>query len=387
MSLTVDALNQDELDFLLYATLSEKVANKDETLGLSRTKFPTLNLLQRNKSRNPGNPVRGGYRWNVKGLRGQKIQWWDGMDILPFEERFTGNAMRFYVGMGHLGDTLRYDLLQRLGIRIDYGRGIREGVANRSQVETVVNYLRENADDIKYNAQRELALTVMRSNADQPKCFTGLLGLMPIVNPTGGTIGGMSRSNPQFQHLVSTAWTSDNFISNFMAFYKSLARMSNGHEPDIISVGDNIYDLLDNIFSGAASGSGAPANTVAGKFDYARAKDAAAALGEKYNIALPQDCFVYQGKLIINDPVYQALAAEDPSVGWQGIGFALTSEYQFLVPVMEFGDTKVVHPMPFNQRVQHTSYHGEYVLANICPNSSGVFTTNYGGLGMQIGQN
>jgi hypothetical protein len=54
---------------------------------------------------------------------------------------------------------------------------------------------------------------------------------------------------------------------------------------------------------------------------------------------------------------------------------------------MDMEKNKIVHPMPFNQRVQHTSWHGEYVMANICPNSSGVFQTNYAGLGMQIGQN
>jgi hypothetical protein len=382
MPITNDALTQDELDYLMYATLSEKVANPDEVIPLDRPDYPTFNLMMRGKKKSIGEPVRGGYRFNVKGTRGQRLTWWDGLDILPFEERYTGNAMRFYVGKMHLGDTLPFDLVERTGVRIDYNRGIREGSQRRSSLEKVVNVIKENRDDIMFNIKQELAKTLMKSNADQPKAFTGMLGLMPITNPTGGTIGGMSRSNPMFQHLVSTGWTGDNILSNFQAFIKALQRKSNGRKVDIISVGDNVYDLLVNVFSGAGA-AGIAGNTVAGKFDYSRAQANAAKMGEKYNVGLPQDCFAYQDTLIINDPVYQDLNRDDPSFGWQSIGLALTSEYQFLIPVMS--DVVVPHQMPYNQRVQNTSFHGEMTLVNICPNSSGVFTTTYNGLGIALG--
>jgi len=382
MAITTDSLTQDELDYLMYATLSEKVANVDEVIPLSRPDYPTLNLLMR-KKKNNGEPVRGGYRFNVKGLRGQKLTWWDGMDILPFEERYTGNAMRFYVGKMHLGDTLPYDLVERTGVRIDYNRGLREGASRKATLEKVVNVIKENRDDIMFNIKQELAKTVMKTNVDQPKCFTGLLGLMPVTNPTYGTIGGMSRGNPMFQHLVSTGWTGDNILSYFQSFIKALQRRSNGRKVDIISCGDNVYDLLVNVFTGAASGGGAASNTVAGKFDYRSAREMAQKMGEKYNIGLPQDCFAYEDRLIINDPVYQDLNAEDPTTGWPSLCFCLTSEYQFLIPVME--NVVVPHPMPFNQRVQNTSFHGEMTLAQICPNSSGVFQVNFAGNGIAIG--
>lgn len=378
MPLTNDALTQDEFDFLMYATLSEKVANPDEVIPLDRIDTPTFNMLMRKKKSN-GEPVRGGYRFNVKGLRGQKLTWWDGLDILPFEERYTGNAMKFYVGKMHFGDTLPFDLVERTGVRIDYNRGIREGSQRKASLEKVVNVIKESRDDILYNIRIELAKTLMKGNFDQPKAFIGLDGLMPITNPTGGTIGGMSRANPIFQHLVSTGWTGDNILSNFQAFIKALQRRSNGRKIDVITVGDNVFDLLVNIFTGAASG-GAAGNTVAGKFDYRSAREQAAKMGEKYNIGLPQDCFAYEDRLIINDPIFQELNREDPTSNWPGRGYALCSDYQFLIPVMS--DVVVPHPMPYNQRVQNTSYHGEMTLANICPNSSGVFTTSYAGLGI-----
>ena len=380
MPITNDTLTQDELDYLMYATLSEKVANPDEVIPLDRPDYPTFNLLMRKKKDN-GEPVRGGYRFNVKGLRGQKLTWWDGLDILPFEERYTGNAMRFYVGKLHLGDTLPFDLIERTGIRIDYNRGIREGSQRKASLEKVVNAIKENRDDIAFNIKQELAKTIMKSNADQPKAFTGLLGLMPITNPTGGTIGGMSRSNPMFQHLVSTGWTGDNILSNFQAFIKALQRKSNGRKVDIISVGDNVYDLLVNVFTGAGA-AGIAGNTVAGKFDYRAARDKAQKMGEKYNVGIPQDAFMYEDRMIICDPVYQDLDRDDPSFGWKSVGVCLTSEYQFLIPVMS--DVVVPHAMPFNQRVQNTSFHGEMTLVNICPNSSGVFTTSYQGLGISL---
>jgi hypothetical protein len=380
MPVTLDAMTQDEFDFLMYATLSEKLANPEDVLALDRPDYPTFNLLMRKKKSN-GEPVRGGYRFNVKGLRGQKLTWWDGLDILPFEERYTGNAMRFFVGKHHLGDTLPFDLVERTGVRIDYNRGIRAGSQRKATMESVVNVIKENKDDITFNIKQELAKSVMRSNANEPKAFTGLLGLMPITNPTGGTIGGMSRSNPMFQHLVSTGWTGDTLLSNFQAFIKALQRRSNGRKVDIISVGDNLYDLFVNVFSGSDA-AGAAINHNTGKFDWGRARDLAAKMGEKYNVGLPQDCFAYEDRLIINDPVYQDLDREDPTTGWQSMGFALTSEYQFLIPVMS--DVVVPHPMPYNQRVQHTSFHGELTMANICPNSSGVFTTAYAGLGIRL---
>ena len=49
MPLTNDALTQDEFDYLMYATLSEKVANPDEVIPLDRPDFPTFNLLMKNK--------------------------------------------------------------------------------------------------------------------------------------------------------------------------------------------------------------------------------------------------------------------------------------------------------------------------------------------------
>ena len=379
MPLTQDALTQDELDYLVYATLSEKVANRDEVIPLDRIDTPTYNFLMRKAKKN-GNPVRGGYRFNVKGQRNQRLTWWDGMDILPFEERYTGDAMRYYVGKCHFGDVMPFDFVERTGVRIDYNRGITPGGKSDDAMERVVNVIKENKEDILYNMRIELAKTVMKSNSDQPKAFVGLDGLVPITNPTGGAIGGLARSNSLFQHRVSTGWTGDTVLSNFQAFIKLLQRRANGRKIDYICCGDNFYDMLVNVFTGGTSAGGAANATVAGKFDYRSLRDKAERLGEKYNIGIPQDAFAYQDILIVNDPVFEDLDRDDPTAGWKNRMYFICSDYLFLVPVMS--DVVVPHPMPYNQRVQYTSYHGELTMALTLPNAIGVATTTYAGLGV-----
>ena len=371
MPLTNDALTQDELDYLVYATLAEKVANRDDVIPLDRIDTPTYNYLMRKAKKN-GDPVRGGYRFNVKGLRNQKLTWWDGLDVLPFEERYTGDAMRFFVGKMHFGDTMPFDFVERTGIRIDYNRGVRPGGRSADTLERVVNVIKENADDIKYNMQIELAKAVMKSNSDQPKAFIGLDGLMPITNPTGGTIGGLSRANPLFQHRVSTGWTADTILTYFPEFITLLQRRSNGKKVDYITCGDNFYFLLLQAFTNSGASTGGMTNSVAGKFDYGRAQAWAAKKGEKYNIGLPQDCFAYEDMLIVRDPIFEELHRDDPTAGWLNRAYFLNSEYVFVVPVMS--DVVVPHPMPYNQRTQYTSYHGELTAALVLPNSCGVAT-------------
>ena len=371
MPVTVDGFTQEELDYLIYATLSEKVALDGSVTPLDRIDTPTYNYLMR-KAKKTGDPVRGGFRFNVKGKREQALQWWDTNDILSFEEHLPGTTMTFYVGKSHLGDTISYDLVERTGIRIDYNRGIREGAQRRQTVERVVDVIKEIADDIKYDSRLELAKTIMQANAATPKAPIGLDGLIPLNSPTAGTVGGKSRSNAMFQHNVpAAAWTRDNLLSNLQTFVKVCQRRSNGRRIDWITCGDDFYQFIVDIFSGA--GASAAANTSAGKFDFRSARDKAMAMGEKYKIGLPQDCFMYEDKMIVNDPVFDELNRVDPtggSIPWPKRCYFLCTDYIGVIPVLS--DMVVPHPMPYNQRVQHTSYHGELALFSILPNAQGV---------------
>lgn len=370
MPLTQDALTADELDYLIFATLSEKVANRDEVIPLDRVNMPTYNFLMR-KAKSQGDPVRGGFRFNVKASRGQKLTWWDGMDMLPFEERYTGDAMRFYVGKFHFGDVMPFDFVERTGVRVDYNKGITQGGRSKATLERVVNVIKENADDIKYNIQYEMAKTIMKANTDNPKAFIGIDGLMPASSATAGTIGGLSRSNPLFQHRVATGWDATNILSNFTNFITLLERRAGGKKIDYIACGDNAYELLLATLQGSQA-SGAALNTQVSRIDSRMARDQALKAGEKYNIALPQDCLMYNDILIVRDPMFEELHREDPTAGWLNRIYFIQSDSLFLVPVMN--DVVISHPMPTTQRVQYTSYHGELSLALTMPNCCGVAT-------------
>lgn len=383
MPLTTDALTQDELDYLAYATLSEKVANRDEVIPLDRVDLPTYNYLMR-KAKKQGDPVRGGFRFNVKGLRNQRLTWWDGMDVLPFEERYTGMALKFYVGKGHFGDMLPFDFVERTGVQVNYERGIRPGAfsGKGAVLERVVNVIKENADDIKYNIALETAKTMFKSNVDNPKAPAGIDALLPVTTPTGGTVGGLSRSNPLLQHRVSTGWTADTILSYFPAFIRNIQRKANGKKVDYVCVGDNVYDLLLAAFTNTGN-AGGMTGSIAGKADYRMGQDKAFKLGEKLNIGLPQDCFTYQDILIVNDPLLRILAEEDPTAGWDQRGYCITSDYLFMIPVKD-ADTAITHPMPYNQRVQFASWHQEWGMASVLPNAQGVFTVSTTGFGLPV---
>jgi hypothetical protein len=381
MPLQANSITAAELEMLAYATLHETIVNRKDPVKLDRVSRPTFNFMM-SKTKKSGAPIRGGFSFLVKGRRNQRLTYWDGMDVLPFEEQYTGQKLKYYVGMAHMGDMMPYDALKRAGVDIDYSKGVRPGQVSASTAEIVLNVLKETREDIQENLEYEWAKDLMRSNLSSPKAPTGIDGLLPVTNPTGGMIGGQSRTNPMFQHRVSTGWTGDNFLSNISVFLNRLSRKSpTSSGINLVPVGDNVYDLLVNLYTGGTA-AGGPANVSAGKIDFQRMQDKAQKTGEKYKIGLPDTCFeLPNGTMILNDPMFAVLAEEDPTAGWASRGYCLNTEHLFVIPV-KVSEDPIVHPMPYNQRVQHASWHLEWTLACTAPNTQGVFTVNYGGLGL-----
>lgn len=367
MALTTGApaMTQEEIDFLSVATLAPRIADDGTVSPLDRYDSPSYNyLMAKDRSRKKlGTPIQGGFRFNVKSNRGQKITWWDGADLLPFQTKQTVSKMDYYVGKGHLGDELLYDLIERTGIRVDYSKGIREGASKRSDIMTVVNVIEENADDIRYNWTSEFRKHIWRDNVAQTKCFTGLDGLFPVSSNSTGTIGTRARSSPLFRHQLITGVTVDTLMLSFFQMIRKCNRKAGGSKIDYIVCGDTFYDTLCTLFSGTS--------TVGGKFDWGRAREWAAKMGEKYNVGLPQDCFAYDDILIVCDPVFEELDNDDaPATTWGKRCYFLNTEHVGVVPVMQ--DVVVPHGMPYNQRLQRTSYHGEATVWCNLPQSQGV---------------
>lgn len=361
------ALTQEEIDFLAQATLSRRIANRGDVTALDRVQPSTLKYaLGRAKTFGP--PVQGGFRFYVKGNRGQKLQWWQGADILTFANKQTLSDMVFDVGKGHYGYEILYDTIERNGIRVDYTKGIREGQSDKSVLERVVNIIEQTLDDVEYDNNIDLAKRFMRANTDQPRCFTGRDGLIGATN-TSGTIGKRSRTNKMFQHYVSTGISADTLMTEVFKLVRNCNRFAGGTEIDYWSCGDQVYDLLVNLFCNTAA-AGGMTGSVAGKVDYARAQDVAFKKAEKYNITLPQDSFCYKDKIIVNDPTYFVLNEENPTENW-GKRLDLWNFSHFgIIPVIS--EQTVPHPMPYNQRLQRTSLHGEWTCWCDMPRSQGL---------------
>jgi hypothetical protein len=357
------SLTQEEIDFLAQATLSRRIANRGDVTALDRVESGTMKYaLQRAK--NFGPPVQGGFRFYVKGNRNQQIQWWQGADILTFDNQQTLSDMVFDVGKGHMGWELIYDTVERNGIRVDYRRGLRKGEGDRSVLERVQNIVEQTMGDVEYAWMNDLRLRFMTANLDQPKCFVGRDGLIDPTTNTTGSIGRRPRSNSLFRHQLATGVTKTNFMLAMFKIIRQANRRAGGTKIDYISCGDEVYNMLVDLFSGT--------DTVAGKFDYRSARDLAMKRGEKMNVALPQDCFAYEDMFIVNDPVYELLDQRYPTAA---VPYAKRMDlWNFshfgILPVITEMD--VPHPMPDNQRLSRTSRHGEWTVWCDAPSTQGV---------------
>lgn len=363
MSVDNTSLTQEEIDFLAQATLSRRIANRGDVTALDRVESGTLKYAL-GRAKNFGPPVQGGFRFYVKGNRNQKIQWWQGADLLTFDNQQTLSDMRFDVGKGHLGYELIYDTIERNGIRVDYNKGIREGQSDKSVLERVVNIIEQTMDDVEYAWMNDLRKRFMTDNYDEARCFTGRAGLIDATTNTTGTIGGRSRSNRMFQHQLITGVTVDTLPTAFFKMIRAANRRAGGTKVDYVSCGDTVYNTLVDLFVGTS--------TVSGKFDYRAAREFAQKKGEKFNISMPQDCFAYEDTLIVNDPVYELLDIDYPTAPtpWAKRLDMWNFSHFGIIPVIS--EMNVPHPMPYNQRLTRTSVHGEWTVWCDLPSSQGV---------------
>lgn len=368
VSLTTPTINQNEVDYLTQVVLSKRIA-KGGVEALDRIESPTVDLLM-GSTKKMGAPVSGGYRFYVKGQRGQRLQWWDGADLLVFENIHTITDMQFNVGKCHMGYELLYAFLEAQGIRIKYGKeNVREGAAAPGRtLEVAVNVIEDHIDSVMYDWKREIRRAVFQTNAAYPKAFTGIDGLIPVSTNSTGTIGGRSRTNQMFRHQLKTAVSRANLQYEFFDLYRKLTRKSGGTAPDIIAAGDVAIDQLVRLFQGT--------DTVAGKFDYRSARDKAMKKGETMNVALPDKAFMFNDTMIVNEPVFEDLDTEEPglSVPWSNRFLFLNTRNIGVIPVVD-GES-VQHAMPYNQRLERVSLHGEYTVWCNRPNAQGILAVS-----------
>lgn len=349
------SLTSEEVDFLTESVLSEKIVNNGEVNRLDQIGASPVIDYMMGRSKEMGAPTNDGYKFLVQGRNDQRIQWWDGADLLTFENKHNLSSMVFSVGRGHMGCELLYQFIEKHGIKVDYRKGIRKGsAAPEKSLEVVLNVIRNHFDQVHSDWKLDFARRFWRSNTDAAKCFAGVDALFPATGNTTGDIGGRSRSNPMFRHQLVTGITKTNFMLSFHELVKRTRDYQRKGDVEIFAVGDNVWQVLIDLFSGT--------DTVAGKFDYRSTREMAMKKGEKYNVALPQDCFMYEDKVFYREKMFHLeLDVEEPSaaVAWADRLYGFNPEHFGIVPVMDM--VEVNHGMPYNQRLERSSMHGEYV--------------------------
>lgn len=366
MPVTSDYITAEGLDFLANEVTSYK-RTTSKALRLDDRRTPTLNWFMRN-SRNL-HSVDGGYRTEVKGNRDQEEEAWDGADTLTFHNHITPFPLKFKVGKTHFGNTEQYDFLERLGIDIRYGaKPGDKGTAKAAEV--VLNYLNENYDDIEEAKMRSRARRIMTANADKPKYYVGVDGLIPYDNNTTGTIGGADRSYALLQHNIVADVDLTNLWLSAHQLNRTLNRYAAGSTMRYVCCGDNFYDMLVAAYSPNASGEYLAAAVPRG-FDIRVGYEQASKLAEKFKIGLPGEAFVDpEGNLIVNDQIFRDLdEIEAPTVAWSDRCYHFSNHLQLYV---EKKDEYYNHGMARDQVVCHESWFSTMCLLLKAPKSCGI---------------
>lgn len=363
MGVTEAALSLDELTYLQNVVLSEKILNDGVVTKLNRSDSPVYNMMVA-RGRKEAQPPRGAFRVYVSGNRTQKLTWWDGRDILPFDDQETTMKMIYQIGRGHMGIEFMLDYLLRAGVQVEYKQGVRLGrsTGRRAMAEVAIRVMQDKFSDIDYNFTNEMRKTVWNDNAAIPKAFTGIRGLLPPETNNTGTIGNLPRSNPDLQHNLITNIDVDNVESAFHVMHRQCTRFARTGI-DMVACGDNFYDMLVERFIGTS--------TNAGKQDYRAKRDYAKQMGEKLGVGLPQDAFVTDNNvLIVNDPTFKELQDEfTPTVSWKNLCWFFNFDHLYMVPVFE---QDINHGVPYNQRVSRSSKHMELTVVCDHPKAQGI---------------
>jgi len=366
MPITDEYITQEGLDFIANEVTSLR-RTTDKALRLDDRRTPTWNWLVAN-SRNL-HSVGGGYRTEVKGNRDQEEEAWDGADVLSFENNITPFPLRFKVGKTHYGNTEQYDFLERLGIDIRYGAKPGDKGSPKA-AEVVLNYLKENYDDIMEGKRRSRARRIMRSNVDQPKYYLGVDSLLPADANDLGQIGGADRSYALLQHILVKDVDETNLWLAMHQTNRELNRYAAGSMYRYVCCGDNFYDMMVSIYSPNANGV-YNGSALARGFDIQLGYAEAAKFAQKFRVGLPGEAFCDpEGNIFVNDQIFRDLdEIENPAIKWGDRAYFLSDHLRLYV---EKKDEYVNHGMARDQVVCHESWFSTMSLVLRAPRSCAV---------------
>src|SRR5512137_2033719 len=122
MPLSNEYVTSAELNELSEAVLSDLIKNKGAPTTLDNVDTPDINLAL---SKGAGGNARaeqttnGGIRYQVRGRRRQRIEWFDGTQkLVNFKQSNPDFHLTFKLGKGHSGDLVPYEILERMGYKV-----------------------------------------------------------------------------------------------------------------------------------------------------------------------------------------------------------------------------------------------------------------------------
>lgn len=179
-----------------------EVANKGQLVVQDRKDLPWYNVL--NKKAKVSGTAGGVTEILLKKNGGLKIQHFSNYERLGFSENDVALKLTFPFIYSHLGIQFSHEEIENTG-QVVLPNSMRDKGWAKPMSEDAVNSLydlvKERTEDGTNQWDEDLDLEWHLDGSQDSKALTGLDGLLPL-DPTTGTIGGVSRSNPLLQHAV-----------------------------------------------------------------------------------------------------------------------------------------------------------------------------------------
>ncbi len=186
---------------------NEEVMNKRNAFKFDQARMPWWGFLGRHKRERYF--TRGKVIEKLQRDGGLDIQLWQRKEVLDFEETFIDDEMVWDPFRGHIGLEVVHADLEDRGVTVaaneKRGRNLGQRIPAAAG-DVLIDYFSGQIDDMMnaYDVRHDELL--LRDGTQSALAPAGLDGLLPIAN-TVGEIGGQSRADELFRHIVITGST------------------------------------------------------------------------------------------------------------------------------------------------------------------------------------
>jgi len=278
------------------------VFNKFKLIPQDRSELVWLNFMRKHSKSSATNG--GVVEVLLKKNGGLRIEHFSGSDRLSHHENDVAIKLTYEFKYSHMGLRIVHEELENSGFVVMPNQGRSKNFAKMSNrdADLLMNLLEERTEDMDRSWDEELDKILLRDGSLDPKAPIGLDGLV-TVDPTTGTIGGKSRSNPLLQHQVDTTLT----VGTGGNIRKQLTKLRRNANVNNVGVGGKI----DFIMVGAEALDGYTGYMEANGLRYNR--DASKATG--VDIGIPDTDVQFENIPMVHNPTFEILDGEGYTAG------------------------------------------------------------------------